>query len=250
MINFLENLIFPFFANVSYYFNKLLNWRCIFCEESIVIQKFKVYINQDCKCRKVLSSDNIKMILYTIVKNNCYFYVLLKNEDIYIANKKILKNGIKYKCNELKKIVEQSIIFNLPIMPTIYPSQFAHDFNYTIHDQAFVYKKALLHIVNASSDKLIIGEGYYLWKLKELSYSQLFEVLKSYNDYYEKTEIENKKKINFIVDILDKSFTLNRGYGLYPKFNNEVIIDDIFYSFDKKEIKTKILELFKKYNTK
>jgi hypothetical protein len=246
MINFLENFIFPLLATISYYFNRLLN--CGFCKESIVIQKSKVLINQDCRCQQIFSPDNIKMILYTIVKNNCYFYVFLKDEDIYMVNKKILKNGIKYKCNELKKIMEQASIVNLPIVPSIYPSQFAHDLNYTIHDQAFVYKKALLHIVNANSNKLTIGEGYYLWQLKELSYNKLFEMLKSYMDYYEKIEMENNKKIDFIVDILGKSFTLNRGYGLYPKYNNEIIIDEIFYSFNEEEIKTKIIELFKKYS--
>ena len=72
----------------------------------------------------------------------------------------------------------------------------------------------------------------------------LEELLENPKKYISSIVKEDK---GFNIKLLSKKLTLHRGYGLYPILNNEIIIEDIFYSFNENEIKTKIIELFDKY---
>jgi hypothetical protein len=80
--------------------------------------------------------------------------------------------------------------------------------------------------------------------LQRFNLKKYLESTSKFNDMFMKS-FDNE---DFSITILDKNLTLNRGYGVYPILNNEIIIEDIFYSFDEEEIKSKIIELFEKHN--
>jgi len=122
---------------------------------------------------------------------------------------------------------------NIPVLPTIVKSgpYVAKGFSLSLDYECSIYGKYLVSIYHSGLVK------------KNLNIKSLLENPKKYIS----TSIKDNKEFN--IKILSEKVTLSRGYGIFPLLNDEIIIRDIFYSFDEDEIKNKIIELFDKYNT-
>lgn len=126
--------------------------------------------------------------------------------------------------------------FNIPVIPTI-----TNGGIYTIPE--------LILTINFTSiiyGKYLVSVYYSTFLKKNFSLDNI-----NLNDFLEKpakyisTNYKDENSLN--IKILSDKLTLNRGYGIYPILNDEIMTNDIFYSFNEDEIKAKIEEIFKKY---
>ena len=108
----------------------------------------------------------------------------------------------------------------------------------------------MVHILDATNNMIVIGVGLFVWEKLRTNKDGLFEILNSYKEIYNGGSDFNYPKKDFWVEIIDASYTLGRGFGLYPMLNGEIILAEIYYSFDKNKIETKLIELFEKYGRK
>jgi len=127
--------------------------------------------------------------------------------------------------------------FNLFVLPSIL------DKGIYFHNQEVV----TLSFLSKMFEKYLISIYYSTlckknFFLEDISIGDLVERPRKYLS----SGINNDKQFN--IKILSHKLTLNRGYGIYPVLNNEIIIEDIFYSFDEEEVKREVIELFEKYN--
>ena len=124
--------------------------------------------------------------------------------------------------------------FNIPILPTIINAgpYVVKGFSLSLDYACSMHEKYLVSIYHSDLDKIF----------NSISIKELLEKSKKYIS----SSLKNEKEFN--IKILSEKLTFSRGYGVYPVLNNEIIIDDIFYSFNEEEIKNKIIELFEKYN--
>jgi len=180
---------------------------------------------------------NISTIYYGVDisddKNIKYYIVLDFNTETYNT---IFEQGfelvnIDYFINVIDK-------FNIPVVPTItnFGVYTIDEVILSIEYTCFIYEKYLVSIYESTLSKKNFS-------LDDISIEELLENPKKYMS----SIVNDNKKFN--IKILSKKITFNRGYGIYPVLNNEIIVDDIFYSFEEEEIKAKILELFKRYST-
>ena len=146
--------------------------------------------------------------------------------------------------------------FSIPVLPTIllsYP-EFVKYFSFTHSFHCSIYERGLLNFWKDKNDIFCLFKpldgGIYkkINSLDDINLKSFLENprlnLKKLDDSYGEA-LYNAK---FRLVVLDKTLTLNRGYGLYPIRNEDIFIADIFYSFDEEEIKNKIIELFEKHN--
>jgi hypothetical protein len=220
--------------------------KCGICKETIELEDKYIILNKKCRCECIIPYKDIRMILYTIKNKNSYLLIVKLNENWCSLYNKVFLDGVKIK-SDSDTIVKATNTYkrSLSIVPTIMPCNIPMvDRNdHSIFQYSFLFKRGLLEIINIDNDSITISE-MFSDKHKNINFNEIFKLLKDYNVFFEDDTLTGSEKYNFKIAILDKAFTLGRGYGLYPIFNNEIILEDIFYSFDKQEIKTKLIQLF------
>jgi hypothetical protein len=163
----------------------------------------------------------------------CYIKIYLKKgENTFDYN--------GFEIIDLNSFIYSMDKFNISILPTIigsYPYAIKTGYILTIAFRSGMNQRGLIRI----SSEMIYQDNDFLQRFNLKKY---LESTSKFNDMFMKS-FDNE---DFSITILDKNLTLNRGYGVYPILNNEIIIEDIFYSFDEEEIKSKIIELFEKHN--
>jgi len=168
----------------------------------------------------------------------------------------ILLHHTPYEVVNINIFIEAMKKFSIPVLPTIllsYP-EFVRYFSLTHSFHSELYERGLINFWKDKNDIFCLfkplGGGIYkkINSLDDINLKSFLENprinLKEFDDSYDES-FDNAK---FRLVVLDKTSTLNRGYGLYPIRNEDIFIEDIFYSFDEEEIKTKIIELFEKHN--
>ena len=176
---------------------------------------------------------------------NIRFYFL---EKTLLPNKAYLI-GISILIETMKK-------FSILVLPTILERriEFVMGFSLTHYGVSLLEERGLINLCKDKDDifylfKCLDGGIYkQINSLDDINLKSFLENprinLKEFDDSYDES-FDNAK---FRLVVLDKTLTLNSGYGIYPVLNNQIIIDDIFYSFNEEEIKNKIIELFEKHN--
>ena len=168
----------------------------------------------------------------------------------------ILLHHTPYEVVNINIFIEAMNKFSIPVLPTIllsYP-EFVRYFSLTHSFHCSIYERGLLNFWKDKDDifylvRYLDGGSYkQINSLDDINLKSFLENprinLKELDDSYGES-FDNAK---FRLVVLDKTLTLNRGYGLYPIRNEDIFIEDIFYSFDEEEIKNKIIELFEKHN--
>lgn len=228
---------------------------CGFCQESFSFEKDYIISNENCTCEQKVLYKDIKFIVYTIIGNYCYWYILQKSEEECSSYDRIFMQGVQMRItsSHTREYLEMAQAKNISVIPAINVCNIPmiDNADYSLFQYAFLNKKAILSILSVNK-QLLVSEPFSNVH-KEIDYEMIFHLLKDYREILKETTSKEttskeKKNRNFSIIILDKLFTLNRGYGLYPVLNNEIIIEDIFYSFSQEEIKSKVIELFDKYN--
>lgn len=231
------------------FIKKLLS--CGICNDTVDFESEYLIFRKQCNCVHKTRYQDIKYVTYTIVKNNCFFDIVLQNKNDCETYKKLVYTGLRFNIFSinLKNFVDGCIQYDIALVPSlkICHIPFIDTMDYSIFAQVFLKKKGLLCITNATKNSLTVYIGCFSWESININYSEIFELLDSSIIQYEDITSRNLKRKDFNVMILDKSFSLNRGYGLYPFLNNEMLVKEIFYSFNIGEIKAKIIEYFEKY---
>ena len=158
-----------------------------------------------------------------------YYIKLLFNEN---KVKVIFNQG--FQVVDINNLINTVSNFNIPLLPTIIPNGGVYvvkGFSLSLDYECYMHEKYLINIYFNDLNKDFF---------KNISIEDLLENPNTY------TSSNNKNK--FSIKILSNKLTLNRGYGAFPMLNNEIIIKDIFYSFNEEKIKSKIIELFNKYD--
>jgi len=193
---------------------------------------------------QIKNIKEIKEIIYGFFDNKYYFTVVNKNEIFCskcVAIKESEEIFFEKKINCIN-ILKQSEEHNIPLIPSIFKCEpiFSNACT-TIYSYCIFNKDKYLLTLYQDNNNLV-------WIHKEEEYiDNNFEINKLLENPYnffksKKKKIKKSIKKKFRLKILDKELTLNRGYGLYPVFNNKIITKDIYYSFDEEEIKNKIIE--------
>ena len=196
--------------------------------------------------------SNLRKVRYghsDIDNKECYIRLY---SDIEINN---LLHYIPYQVLDINIFIETMEKLCIPVLPTILESypEFVKAFSLTHSFDSSIYERGLISFWKERDDIYCffkpLGEGIYkkINTLDDINLKSFLENprnnLKEYDDSY--GEVLHNVKFRLI--LIDNISTLNRGYGLYPISNEEIILKDILYSFSEEEIKTKIIELFKKY---
>jgi len=187
--------------------------------------------------------DNNQFSIFDI---NTIYYGVASLSDKYITyyvrlsfktevNDIVLNQG--FELINIDNFIRTMDEFNIPVLPTIVKNGIyvVKGFALTIEYECSVQEKYLVSIYDST-----LSQNNF--SINDICIEELLEKPKK---YMSSTVSDNKK---FNIKILSKKITFSRGYGIYPVLNNEIIIEDIFYSFNEDEIKIKIIELSDKYN--
>lgn len=227
---------------------------CGVCRDEYRFEDTYLIFRKECKCSSTYHYDEIKYIIYTVLGNDCYIDVLKKNLNDCDIYRGLPKKGLRFSKNgqEIRKFIYECNIRGISIVPTIkvcsLPSIDRMD--YALSTLTFLKKRGMVHILDATNNMIVIGVGLFVWEKLRTNKDGLFEILNSYKEIYNGGSDFNYPKKDFWVEIIDASYTLGRGFGLYPMLNGEIILAEIYYSFDKNKIETKLIELFEKYGRK
>ena len=188
-------------------------------------------------------------IIYNIDENGYYFRVRDRDNDRFSFDRKY---DTRYRAN--RDFISKIKNSNISLTPDF--GQYGGIYEWQeegIIRHCLLSKKFLLTIT-------VEKDNNYMFYLNYGNFSRFnyritsFENLNISKELKNNTININKKMHNSSSGfyILDKSLTFNRGYCITSVdlmgCNNspQVFGDDIFYSFDEEEIKTKIIELFEK----
>lgn len=228
-------------------------FKCGICKDSYYFGNKYLIFRGRCKCADRFKYDELKYIIYTVVGNSYFIDVVKKDQNDCMIYKTLIDKGVKIDSSgdQIKEFVNKCNSHKISIVPTVKVCgiPFVDNINYSILSQSFLKRGGLLHIVRITDEWIIVGGGYFSWNLVKIEHRELFELLESYSVGYDHNASKDKR-VSFWVELLDISYTLGRGYGLYPMLNGEIVLTEIYYSFDKKKIVTKTIELFEKYSSK
>jgi len=168
----------------------------------------------------------------------------------------ILLHHTPYQVVNINMFIEAMKKFSIPVLPTILESypEFVKVFSLTHSFDSSLYERGLINFWKDKNDIFCLfkplGGGIYkkINTLDGINLKSFLENPRSNLKEHDNSYGEALNNAKFHLVVLDKISTLNRGYGLYPIRNEYIFIEDIFYSFDEEEIKTKIIELFDKHN--
>ncbi len=228
---------------------------CGVCRDEYRFEDTYLIFRKECKCSSTYHYDEIKYIIYTVLGNDCFIDVLKKNLNDCDAYRALPKKGLRFNKNvkELGKFIHECNIRRIDIVPTIKVCNLPliNRMDYALSTLTFLKKRGMVHVLDATNTTIVIGVGIFVWKKIRTNKDGLFQILSSYDEVYNGiSDVNRIPKKDFWVEMLDTPYTLGRGYGLYPMLNGEMILTDIYYSFDKNKIETKIIELFEKYSRK
>ena len=186
--------------------------------------------------------------------------ILCEVEECYIrlysdVETNTLLHHIPYQVVNISIFIETMKKFSIPVLPTILKSypEFVKVFSLTHSFDSSLYERGLISFWKDKNDIFCffkpLDGGIYkkINTLDDIDLKSSLEKPRNNLKEYDNSYGEMLDNAKYYLVVLDKASTLNRGYGLYPISNKEIIIEDIFYSFDENEIKTKIIELFDKY---
>lgn len=189
------------------------------------------YINS--KQFSIFDIDTIHYGVGSLNDQNPTYYIKLnfKNE----SKDNLCKQGCELvNIDNFIKVINE---FNILVLPTILQESpyLIKGVSFALNYECFLHEKYLISIYYSDLKR----KNFNLYSM------DLNELLEKPKMHITSSSMNNKE---FNIKLLSKKLTLNRGYGLYPVLNNEIIIEDIFYSFDQEEVKSRIVELFNKYN--
>ena len=233
------------------YIRKL--FKCGICKATFSFEDEYIVFREQCRCSVKVRYDEIKYIIYTVIGNKCFVDVVRKDQDDCYVYRTLLAEGLEIdiRGEEIGKLVHDCNKNEIILVPTIKVCNIPYidSTDSALSTLTFLNKAGLIHIVDASDESVTVGLGMLVWKKVKMEYDILFDALGSYARYYNDTVLScEEQKSEFWIEILDASYTLDRGYGLYPMLGGEVMLSEIYYSFNKKEIKKRMIELFEKYN--
>ena len=188
------------------------------------------YINS--KQFSVFDIDSIHYGVGSLNDQNLIYYIRLKCKNEPKNNP--CKQG--YELANIDNFIKVINEFNIPVLPTILQGSpyLIKGVLFSLNYECFLHEKYLASIHYSDLKKKSFN--FYSINLDEL--------LENPKIYITSSPVNDKE---FNIKLLSKKLTLNRGYGVYPVLNNEIIIDDIFYSFNEEEVKDRIEKLFIKY---
>ena len=192
----------------------------------------------------------IKAIYYGLSddKQNVYVQIIPSSKDFKLKEQEV------YRVENPKQFAKILNKKGIMLLPTLLDDKIymAKGYAFSVNFYCQLYGKYMFSLINSNSHYFcvhIFSEGMFSVPVKDLYSINLNKCLLNptrYNPHNKQTVYYSLFKII----ILDKTLTIDRGFGVYPVKDKQIIIDDIFYSFDEKEIKAKIIELFKKHDAR
>jgi len=248
-------MILEIISKLKYFINrKILLMKYGSSEGEIYIQNDFVYltVQEDYKSR--IAIGNITDIIYNMDNKGYYFRVkaVRKNEKQFFFDRKY---DIRYRAKNLNVFIESIKSLNIQLTPdfgqygALYEQQQEGIIQYCT-----LRNKYLLTIIKDTQNTFHLNHGNFdrnNHKIIDLNNLSIENEMRHYGQNMSSHKIYN---VSFGVYILDKKITFDRGFCLatvdLSGCNNSPMVygDDIFYSFDEEEIKTKIIELFEKYD--
>lgn len=208
-------------------------------------------------CTKKIPIKKVKEIYYNKdFKSNEYYFRVADNsfDEINFA----VKYDIKYKCLDVKKLVNSIENSTIPLIPDI--GQISYKYNNQkngILNYCKKHNSYLLSIIAIECNLACIYYGnfdsnnYMIEKIDNLNINDLLTMPKKFFPPAKK----NRIKSNLFAYIIGKELTFGRGYCLITIKNFSILtekfsIDDVFYSFNESEIKRKINLFLETYSSK
>ena len=231
--------------------------KCGFCKKNIKFTSDTLVINSECKCSVSIPIVDIKAIYYGIKKDKYYFMIIKKNQLFCeVCNEEnILKFIIlKKHTKDIREISDLAKKYNLLVLPSLEscePFIYLNTCNSVI-SYCFFEKNYLL-VFEKNKDNITCrsqitnDSSFRQFDINDFNIN-IYKALNEQSTYLKQESSYYKKSKGIRIYLLDKKLTLDRGYGLFIYFDGNFLEDNIVYTFDKEEIKTKIIELFEKHN--
>jgi len=245
------NKILRFINNYKYTRNKKILLKKYGQENSIIdFKNDDILLTIGKKYKSIIPLSKIIDIVYNIDEEGYYFRI--KDNSQFFFDRKY---DIRYRAKNINNLVHKIKSNDISISPdfgqygAIYECQYDGIIRYCIANNKF-----LLTISIDNENILYLNYGtFHRYNYKIITLDN-FSVDKEINLDGEIPINKKMHNASYGIYVLDKSLTFDRGYCIVSvdlsgcQNSPNVFGDDIFYSFNEEEIKTKTIELFEKHN--